>query len=82
MTIEIRKPELQALILQRMKESGFHDIEDVLMQALQTSVPPRQSPVTKKRTGADLIAAMQASPYREIEIEPERFRLPVRHVTY
>jgi hypothetical protein len=24
------------------------------------------------RTGADLIAALQASPYREIDIEPER----------
>jgi hypothetical protein len=25
-----------------------------------------------------LIAALQASPYREIDIEPERYRLPVR----
>ena len=34
------------------------------------------------RTGADLIAALQASPYRKIEIEPERYRLrfPVRDV--
>ncbi|HXW25662.1 MAG TPA: type II toxin-antitoxin system Phd/YefM family antitoxin [Xanthobacteraceae bacterium] len=31
-------------------------------------------------TGEALIAAMQASPYREIEIEPERPRLPVRDV--
>jgi len=27
------------------------------------------------RTGADLIAALQASPYRNIDIEPERYRL-------
>ena len=33
------------------------------------------------RTGADLIAALQASPYRDIDIEPERYRLPVRGVT-
>jgi hypothetical protein len=26
------------------------------------------------RTGADLIAALQASPYREIDIEPERLK--------
>jgi prevent-host-death family protein len=32
------------------------------------------------RTGKALIAAMQASPYREIGIEPERARLPVRDV--
>jgi len=34
-----------------------------------------------ERTGATLIAAMQASPYREIEIEPSRNeRSPVRDV--
>lgn len=32
------------------------------------------------RTGAELIAALQTSPHREIEIEPERVRLPVRGV--
>ncbi len=31
-------------------------------------------------TGEALIAAMQASPYREIDIEPRRSRLPVRDV--
>jgi prevent-host-death family protein len=32
-------------------------------------------------TGQALIAAMQASPHREIEIEPERRQLPVRDVS-
>src|ERR1700680_3318497 len=32
------------------------------------------------RTGASLIAALQASPHREIDIEPERSRLPVRYI--
>lgn len=32
------------------------------------------------QTGAALIAAMQASPYRDIEIEPKRSRMPVRDV--
>ena len=31
-------------------------------------------------TGEGLIAAMQASPYRDIEIEPKRERMPVRDV--
>jgi prevent-host-death family protein len=31
-------------------------------------------------TGEALIAAMQASPHREIEIEPERMVMPVRDV--
>jgi hypothetical protein len=37
--------------------------------------------VAKSRTGADLIAAMQSSPYREIEIEPAH-RMPVRDVGF
>jgi hypothetical protein len=32
------------------------------------------------RTGKALIAAMQASPCKEIDIEPERDRMPVREI--
>jgi prevent-host-death family protein len=32
-------------------------------------------------TGASLIAAMQASPYREFELEPQRAPMPVREVS-
>jgi prevent-host-death family protein len=32
------------------------------------------------RTGEELIAALQASPYRDLDIEPRRERLPVRDV--
>jgi hypothetical protein len=32
------------------------------------------------RSGAALVAAMQASPYRDIDIEPRRERMPVRDV--
>jgi prevent-host-death family protein len=32
------------------------------------------------RTGEALVAAMQASPYRAIDLEPKRSRLPVRDV--
>lgn len=40
---------------------------------------PLLSPDT--RTGADLIVALQSSPYRAIDIEPERYYLPVRDVS-
>ncbi len=33
-----------------------------------------------ERTGKALIAALQASPYRDIDLEPRRARLPVRDV--
>src|ERR1700744_3846026 len=32
-------------------------------------------------TGAQLIAALQASPFRDVEIEPERMPMAVRDVT-
>ena len=77
MTIEIHRPELEALIIQRMKSGGFDNVEDALLQALKTSPPEGESSETShgERTGADLIAALQASPYRELEIEPSRVRL-------
>jgi antitoxin VapB len=34
------------------------------------------------RKGADLVAAMQASPYKEIGLEPKRGRMPVREVRF
>lgn len=81
MTIEIHSPKLEALIMQRMKTGGFRNVEDTLMQALETAPIPETKPLTaKKRTGADLIAAIQRSPFRELEIEPERYRMPVRDV--
>lgn len=84
MTIKIHRPELEALILERMKIRGFQNIEDALMEALETSpvTDARATTAAKNRTGADLIAAMQSSPYREIEIEPARYRLPVRDVAF
>ena len=33
------------------------------------------------RTGEQLIAALQASPYREVDLEPGRDRMPVRDVS-
>jgi hypothetical protein len=84
MTIEIHRPELEALIHERMKTGAFQTVEDALMEALNASQlsEDRMGTSRERRTGADLIAALQASPYREIEIEPVRYRLPVRDVTF
>jgi hypothetical protein len=78
MTIEIHRPELEALIIQRMKSGGFDNVEDALIQALKTPLPSEELAKTRdKRTGADLIAALQASPHRELDIEPSKVRLTV-----
>ena len=87
MTIEICKPELEALIQERMKSGAFQNVEDVLMEALKSSPHPaeenpRPSDETRLPTGAALVAAMQASPYKEIVFESMRERLPVRDVVF
>jgi len=49
MTIEITKPEVEALITQRLQSGVFQDAEDVILQALKSSppvpVPPSASPL-------------------------------------
>jgi len=40
MTIQITKPEVEALINQRLQSGAFKDAEDVILQALQSSQPP------------------------------------------
>jgi hypothetical protein len=39
MTIQITKPEVEALINQRLQTGGFKDAEDVVLRALQCSSP-------------------------------------------
>jgi hypothetical protein len=87
MTIEIHRPELEALIRERMKTGAFPTVEDALMQALKSSpLPAEQNACVSNGapapTGADLVAAMQASPYKDIDLEPTRDRLPVRDIVF
>ena len=74
MTIEIHQPELEALILERMESGAFRSVEEALMQALKSAPLPGPS----FPTGAELIAVMQASPYKEIDLEQSRPHLAVR----
>jgi hypothetical protein len=83
MTIEIQRPELEALINERMKTGAFKNVEDVLMQALKTSPAPDKEDAGRSHANssamrAELVEAMQASPFKEIVLEPGRERMPVR----
>jgi Arc/MetJ-type ribon-helix-helix transcriptional regulator len=91
MNLENHKPELVQRVNAHIQTGQFHDADDVLekaLDALDESVAPSRGPAAKsdyrRRTGADLIAALQASPYRELDIEPARFRLssPARDITF
>jgi hypothetical protein len=83
MMIEIQRPELEALIQERMMSGAFQSVEDVLLQALKFApLPGKQDPRGKTEKlpimGVELVAAMQASPFKEISLEPRSERSPVR----
>ena len=83
--IEIQRPELEALLMDWMRRGGFCSIEDALMHALKSLPTPSGQSFTSTNelpnlTGSALVIAMQASPYKEISLEPERNRLPVRDI--
>ena len=70
MTIEINSPDVEALIQQRMQTGAFKSPEDLIRVVLRSAQPDT-------RNGADLIAAMQACPHREVDIEPSRVPSPL-----
>jgi hypothetical protein len=70
-----------------MEVGGFQNVEDVLLQALKSSTlsAGKDGGFSEKMppaTGADLIAAMQASPYKDIDLDPQRRSVPVRDVVF
>ena len=87
MTIEIQRPELEALIHEWMMSGVFQNVEDVLMQALKSSPPPGKQIAGQKAErlpvmGAELVAAMQCSPFKDICLEHASERAPVRDVAF
>lgn len=75
----------------QIQSGNFHDMDELIEKALdaleQQALPTAAEYEQKshnRRTGADLIAALQASPYRELDIEPPRLRLstPLRDVSF
>ena len=73
--LEIHKAELVQRVNAHIQTGHFHDADEVLEKALDalegTAPAPSSGHAAKScdtRTGADLIAALQASPYRELDI--------------
>lgn len=72
MTIEIHQPEIEALIEQHTSSGAFHDVEEVLLHALKSApVLKASAEEASEGTGADPGAAMQATPYKVIDIGEE-----------
>lgn len=62
MTIEITRPEIEALIQQRLQSGAFQNVEDVILEAL------RSSQTSKK----GLVEFFRESPLVGLELEFER----------
>jgi hypothetical protein len=48
MTIQITRPEVEALIKTRLRSGKFKDAEDVILQALQSSGPEPPQPDARR----------------------------------
>jgi hypothetical protein len=73
MTIQITKPEVEALINQRLRSGGFKDAEDVVWQALQSS-PPEAAATPPKDAGPAKDMVELFAPLRGLNIDFERDR--------
>lgn len=67
MTIQITKPELEALINQRLQSGAFRDAEDVILRALQSpppkppaNEPPGMTPPGASHSGRSLREVFEA----------------------
>ncbi len=59
MTIEIHKPELEALIQQRMASDRFLSVEDILLQALRSLPVNTPSPSEQAQTLEEMFAKIR-----------------------
>ena len=66
MTIQITKPEVEALINQRLQSGAYKNAEDVILQALQSCPPP----ATEKNPVKDIEELF--APLRGLNIEFSR----------
>ena len=89
-------PDQEAFISRRVRSGRFATADDAVREAVSllktreaandpeeasSSTRSDEQVTAQELTGESLIVAMQASPYREIELEPYRPSLPVRDIT-
>ncbi|HET6840638.1 MAG TPA: hypothetical protein VFK06_03000 [Candidatus Angelobacter sp.] len=82
MNLEIRKPELVQRVQEQIQSGHFLDADELIEKALDALDEQAIAVVPGAATGAVVLAALQASPCRDIDLTPPRVRLThVRDVT-
>jgi hypothetical protein len=72
MTIQITKPEIEALINQRLQSGAFVDAEDVIFRALQAS--EGNTPAPAPALAKDMVELFANSPFKGLNMDFERDR--------
>jgi len=75
MNIEIHKPDLVQRLTMRIQTGQFHDADELIEKALDALDEHTASTSPTNETGAVVLAALQASPYPDIDLAPPRVRL-------
>ena len=75
MNLEIHKPELARRVQAQIQSGHFHDTDELIEKALDALDERTAATAPATATGAVVLAALQASPYREIDLTPPRVRL-------
>jgi len=74
MNLEIHKPELAQRVRAQIQSGHFQDTDELIEKALDAlDIQAATAPPTA--TGAAVLAALQASPYRDIDLTPPRASL-------
>jgi len=76
MNLEIHKPDLVQRVNAHIRTGHFHDVDELFekaLDALDERAPAAATPATA--TGSVILAALQASPYRDIDLTPPRVLL-------
>ena len=75
MNIEIHKPELVQRLTMRIQTGQFRDADELIEKALDALDEHTASTAPTTETGAVVLAALQASPYPDIDLTPPRVHL-------
>ena len=76
MNFEIHNPELVQRVNAHIQTGHFHDADELLEKALDAlKERAAATEVPAMETGSVILAALRASPYREIDLTPPRVLL-------
>ena len=75
MNLEIHKPELAQRVQTQIQSGHFHNTDELIEKALDALDKLATAAAPETATGAVVLAALQASPYRDIDLTPPRVRM-------